>query len=103
MVTNAVLEDLRMIFNFKMDSSNPFILILSGQPLIRSKLALNINNPLKQRISIKYVMQGLKKEELSDYCKIRLKFEGKIKVKQKYTCWQTERVLIEHDLPNCVL
>jgi len=76
MVTNAVLEDLRMIFNFKMDSSNPFILILSGQPLIRSKLALNINNPLKQRISIKYVMQGLKKEELSDYCKSRLKFAG---------------------------
>ena len=60
LASNKVLEDLRLIFNFKMDSQNPFILILAGQPLIRSKLTMNINNPLRQRLVVKYIMQGLR-------------------------------------------
>lgn len=76
LTANKVLEDLRLIFNFKMDSQNPFILILAGQPLIRSKLAMNINNPLRQRLVVKHVMQGLKSGELKDYCYSRLKSAG---------------------------
>lgn len=75
---NKLLEDLRLIFNFKMDSQNPFILILAGQPLIRSKLTLNINNPLRQRLVVKYVVQGLKAKELKDYCSSRLEQAGLI-------------------------
>ncbi|WP_235811216.1 AAA family ATPase, partial [Syntrophomonas wolfei] len=30
MASNKLLEDLRIIFNFNMDSENPFILILAG-------------------------------------------------------------------------
>ena len=67
MLSNSILEELRLLFNFKMDSENPFILILSGQSQIRNKLQLAVNAPLKQRIAVKYVMQGLKPEELSDY------------------------------------
>ena len=78
LASNKVLEDLRLIFNFKMDSQNPFILILTGQPLIRSKLAMNINNPLRQRLVVKYIMQGLKAEELKDYCSSRLKQAGMV-------------------------
>ena len=55
-----ILEDLRLLFNFKMDSQNPFILILSGQSAILNRLALNVNQPLRQRITVKYSMQGLK-------------------------------------------
>ena len=76
MASNDVLEDLRIIFNFKMDSENPYILILSGQPHIRNKLALNINNALRQRIAVKYILQGLKNEELSEYIRTRLKIAG---------------------------
>lgn len=76
MPSNKLLEDLRLIFNFKMDSQNPFILILSGQPLIRSKLSLNINNPLRQRLAVKYIMSGLEKDELKEYCQSRLKLAG---------------------------
>ncbi|KHO61711.1 ATPase AAA [Thermoanaerobacter sp. YS13] len=78
LVSNDVLEDLRIIFNFNMDSQNPYILILSGQPHIRNKLALNVNSALRQRISIKYVMQGLKKEEIQDYIKTRMKIAGMV-------------------------
>ena len=36
----SILDDLRLLFNFKIDSANPFVLILAGQPQIRNKLAL---------------------------------------------------------------
>ncbi|MDA8227119.1 MAG: AAA family ATPase [Desulfitobacterium hafniense] len=76
LASNKLLEDLRLLFNFKMDSHNPFILILSGQPLIRNKLTLNINNPLRQRLAVKYIMQGLGSAELKQYCSTRLKMAG---------------------------
>lgn len=73
---NKILEDLRLLFNFQMDSQNPFILILAGQTLIRSKLALNVNNPLRQRLTVKYSMRGLRAEEIREYCVSRLKYAG---------------------------
>ncbi len=76
LVSNNILEDIRLLFSFKMDSQNPFILILSGQQQIRSKLSLAVNVPLKQRICAKYMMQGLKKEEMEDYITSRLKSAG---------------------------
>ena len=76
MLSNSILEELRLLFNFKMDSENPFILVLSGQSQIRNKLQLAINVPLKQRIAVKYIMQGLKPEELPDYIGTRLKAAG---------------------------
>ena len=76
MAKNSVLEELRMLFNFKMDSQNPFILIMAGQPLIRNKLSLNINNPLKQRIVVNYFLRGLKLEEIAQYFESRMKLAG---------------------------
>lgn len=76
LASNKLLEDLRLIFNFKMDSQNPFILILAGQPTIRNKLGMNINKPLRQRLTVKHIMQGLKQEEIKDYCKSRLELAG---------------------------
>lgn len=75
-VSSGILEDLRMLFNFKMDSENPFILILSGQSGIKNKLNLAVNAPLKQRIGIRYTMKGLSKEEISKYIENRLKIAG---------------------------
>ena len=76
MLSNSILEELRLLFSFRMDSENPFILILSGQSQIRNKLQLAVNAPLKQRITVKYIMQGLKLEELPDYIDTRLKAAG---------------------------
>ena len=76
MLSNSILEELRLLFNFKMDSENTYILILSGQSTLRSKLQLSINAPLRQRISIKHSMQGLKKEELNEYISSLLKAAG---------------------------
>ena len=76
MASTAILDDLRMLFNFKMDSANPFILVLAGQPNIRNKLALNICQPLKQRIAVKYSMKGLTLLETDEYLKSRLAIAG---------------------------
>ena len=39
-------------------------------------MQLAINAPLRQRIAVKYVMEGLKPEELPDYIGTRLKAAG---------------------------
>lgn len=75
-LSNKVLDDLRILFNFSMDSENPFILILAGQTSLRNRLQMGINTPLRQRINVKYHMQGLKKEELKNYIQTRLKYAG---------------------------
>lgn len=76
MAPTTILDDLRILFNFRVDSANPFVLILSGQPPIRNKLALNTCYPLRQRITMRYSMQGLTPEETADYCVSRMKVAG---------------------------
>jgi general secretion pathway protein A len=41
---------------------------------------MGINTPLRQRINVKYHMQGLKKEELKDYIQSRLKYAGAMEI-----------------------
>lgn len=76
MASVAILEDLRMIFSFKMDSADPYILLLAGQTHIRNKLVLNACLPLKQRIRLKYSMQGLSESESALYINQRMRSAG---------------------------
>ena len=76
MASVAILDDLRMIFNFKMDSVDPYILVLAGQTHIRNKLVLNACLPLKQRIRLKYSMQGLSNVETTQYINHRMRSAG---------------------------
>jgi type II secretory pathway predicted ATPase ExeA len=75
-LSGGVLEDLRMIFNFKMDSENPFVAIIAGNPNIRRKLQISANQALRQRIIGNYHMTGLLREELKDYVVSRLAIAG---------------------------
>ena len=79
MASNAILDDLRMLFNFRMDSVNPFVLVLAGQLPIRNKLALNMSLPLKQRITGKYSMKGLSETETREYIQSRMALAGVMK------------------------
>lgn len=78
MASVAVLDDLRMIFSFKMDSADPYILVLAGQTSIRNKLVLNACLPLKQRIRLKYSLQGLSENETAQYISHRMRSAGVI-------------------------
>jgi type II secretory pathway predicted ATPase ExeA len=75
-LSNAILEDLKMIFNFKMDSENPFILVMAGNHAIRRKLQLSANLGLRQRFVGNYHLEGLGEDETGDYIKSRLRIAG---------------------------
>ena len=53
MAKDAFLQNLAILFNFQMDSSNPFILVMAGLPHLKSRLALNHHRPLSQRVIMK--------------------------------------------------
>ena len=76
MAKDAFLQDLSILFNFQMDSSNPFILVLAGLPHLKTRLNLNHHRPLAQRIIMRYQLQPLNKEDVSAYMDHQLKLAG---------------------------
>lgn len=75
-LTNAVLDDLRLIFNFEMDSKDYAILILSGQTPFINQISRQTHEALRQRITVNYYLKGLTKDETKDYIVSRLKSCG---------------------------
>lgn len=64
---DAFLLDLVLLFNFEMDSSNPFILIMAGLPQLKQRLMYNVHEPLRQRLIINYQINELSQEETKEY------------------------------------
>lgn len=73
---DAFLQDLAIVFNFEMDSTNPFILVLAGLPYLKTRLNLNHNRPLAQRMIMKYEIKPLSKEEVAAYIEHHLRIAG---------------------------
>lgn len=69
---SAMLNDLKIIFNFDMDSKDYACVILSGLPVLNSTLNLKANEPLKQRLVTSYNLESLSQEESLKY------IEGKL-------------------------
>jgi general secretion pathway protein A len=70
------LEELRLLTNFKMDSYDPFILVLAGQSDLRRIMEFAVMEPFNQRIAIRYHMPGLNPEESKHYIAHHLKLAG---------------------------
>ena len=62
-----ILNDLKIIFNFDMDSKDRAVLLLVGLPKLNNTLNLSIHEPLKQRLIMNYNLEGLTKEESKNY------------------------------------
>lgn len=73
---NAVLNDLRMVFNFQMDSKNLAMVLLVGQPYFIVQLNLRVHEALRNRIMVHYEFRGLDREEIKDYLGSLLKTAG---------------------------
>lgn len=71
-----VLNDLKLLLNFEMDSKNYAILILSGQPVLNITLSKNVHEALKQRIITSYNYEGISKEETAQYISSRMQLSG---------------------------
>lgn len=75
-ISNAVLNDLKMLFNFEMDSRDRAVVLLAGLPLLNSTLRLTIHEPFRQRIVMNYNMEGITKEEGRTYISKKLAGAG---------------------------
>ncbi|MCD8300181.1 MAG: AAA family ATPase [Clostridiales bacterium] len=74
--SSAILNDLKIIFNFEMDSRDRAVVLLAGLPQLTTTLRLNIHEPLRQRIVMNYQMEGISKEEGRQYIAAKLQGAG---------------------------
>ena len=66
------MNDLKLLFNFEMDSKDRAVVLLVGLPQINNTLRLVAHEPLKQRITMNYHLEGLTKEEAKTYVTSKL-------------------------------
>jgi type II secretory pathway predicted ATPase ExeA len=76
LLQSGPLEELRLLTNFKMDSFDPFILVLSGQSEMRRIMEFAVMEPLNQRIHIRYHMPALSAQGTRLYIEHHLHLAG---------------------------
>ena len=67
LLDKEMLEEIRFLMNFKMDSQSPMALILSGQTELWDKLKLQSYAAIRQRIDIQCVVGRLDRAKCSEY------------------------------------
>lgn len=75
-LNTAILNDLKMLMNYKYDSVNCFTLILCGEPYLNNTLRRPVHEALRQRISVHYEFQGLTDEEVPAYVRHKIRLAG---------------------------
>jgi general secretion pathway protein A len=71
-----VLEDLRLLTNYKMDAENRLCLLLLGQTELRRRLSMAVHEALNQRIVVRYHLPALGRNEIEAYLAHRLQLCG---------------------------
>ncbi|MGM0379908.1 MAG: AAA family ATPase [Bacillota bacterium] len=72
----GILNDLKLLLNFEIDSKNYASLILAGQPLLNNILSKKVHEALKQKIVMNYTFQGISKKEGKKYILDNIKENG---------------------------
>ena len=70
------LQELRLMTNFKMDSHDPFVLVLAGQSELKRIMDYAIMEPLAQRLRLRYHMPQLSPQETAAYVEQLLQRAG---------------------------
>ena len=73
---NDVLEDLRLLTNYAMDSQPRLCLLLVGLSELRRRMAMAVHESLAQRIVVRLHLGGLTRQELPEYLGHRLELAG---------------------------
>ena len=71
-INNAVLNDMKILFNFDMDSKDRAIVLLVGQTGLINILNLSVNEPIRQRVIMNYNLDSRTKEEALHYIKSKI-------------------------------
>ena len=72
-LSNATFNDLKLLFNFDMDSANRAIILLVGLPTLNAILSQNVHEALRQRITMNYTINPLSLQEAKEYLLAKLK------------------------------
>lgn len=73
---DGLLEDLRLLTNFEMDSAEPMVLLLVGHPALQKRLKKPIHLALWDRVRMLYRLEGLSLEETQQYLDSHMKAAG---------------------------
>ncbi|MFC5449156.1 ExeA family protein [Paenibacillus aestuarii] len=76
LLSGDMLQEVRFLTNFNMDSVSPLALLLIGQPELQATLQLRIFRPITQRMNIRFHLEGLSLQETRDYIEHQLKVAG---------------------------
>jgi general secretion pathway protein A len=76
LVEDGLLEDLRLLTNYEMDSRDPLVLVLVGHNALRLRLQRPVHQALGDRLRMSYRLEGLSSQETSDYIDCHLKHAG---------------------------
>ncbi len=71
-----LLEDLRLMTNFELDSSEPLALLLIGHPSLQNRLRKPVHLALWDRLRMLYRLEGLSLEETHQYIDRHLEAAG---------------------------
>lgn len=72
-----MLEEIRFLLNFNMDSYNPLSLILTGQSELRDTLKKQIYEAISQRVQIRYHLPSFERKETEEYMERHLNYAGR--------------------------
>jgi type II secretory pathway predicted ATPase ExeA len=76
LLDREMLEEIRFLLNFKMDSQSPMALILAGEPKLREKLKLQSYAAIRQRIDVQVGIGHMDRQQTGEYIKSHLNFAG---------------------------
>lgn len=71
-----MLQEIRFLTNFQLDSISPLALIMVGQPELQATLQLRVFKPITQRMNVRSHMSGLNLGETRTYIEHQLKVVG---------------------------
>ena len=77
LLRSPLFDELRILLNFEMDSKDPLLLILAGQPQLLAKLTLRIHLPFRQRVAMRYRMPAMDETHTRGYVEHHLKRAGR--------------------------
>lgn len=76
-LSDTVLEEIRLLTNFQMDSKNNLSILLLGHPVLKARLRLSPYTAFKQRLAFNYHLTGLEQDEVRPYIEHRLRLAGR--------------------------
>ena len=76
LLATTTLDEVRLLTNFRMDSYDPFILIMAGQSELRRMIDYAVMEPLAQRLAMRYHMPPLDTAGTGAYVQHHMKLAG---------------------------